>query len=74
MSEGSSNSPTENPSSENVEEVTVDEGEIESDDKRKRSISKKACEHCKRSHACCEGMFSKIQNHQLFPDTRPCKR
>ncbi len=38
----------------------VDEEEDLSDsERRKRSISKKACEHCKKSHACCEGLFLK---------------
>ncbi|KAL9641704.1 hypothetical protein ABK040_007382 [Willaertia magna] len=31
------------------------------EEKKKRAISRKACEHCKKSHACCE-------------DKRPCKR
>ena len=39
-------------------------GDSSSDEKtRKRSISKKACEHCKKSHACCEGLL--LQNHWM---------
>ncbi|KAG2394010.1 hypothetical protein C9374_003774 [Naegleria lovaniensis] len=50
-----------NNSTQPTQEEEHDDCDSSSDDKtKKRSISKKACEHCKKSHACCE-------------DKRPCK-